>query len=184
MLKVAGFRLFSLIKSTQKKTDPEWLRAHYSTNSVIYHIYGRQININPDAFFKSMKYKHYPYFITFTKIFILFHSETIKKFIPVLFLLIFALGNMPRQYFHEELASHRDSVTACNHAQNAMGCFHQVNFNCHYDNLVVNTVYEAESFNVPVYPVVHSIKYYTLFISPGNPPHPGNKENKGPPALA
>jgi hypothetical protein len=110
--------------------------------------------------------------------------QSIKKIPAFLLILVFTLGNMPRQFFHEVLASHRDSVTSCNHAQKTMGCIHQVNFNCHYDNLVVNTAYEAESFSVPDCIVVHSSNYSNIFNSPGNPLHPGTKENKGPPALS
>jgi len=91
---------------------------------------------------------------------------------------------MPRQFFHETLASHRDSVTSCNHAQKAMGCIHQVNFNCHYDNLVVNTVYEADVNYPPAQTATLPSDYYTFFNSPGTSLHPGNKENKGPPAFS
>lgn len=91
---------------------------------------------------------------------------------------------MPRQFFHETLASHRDSVTSCNHAQKAMGCIHQVNFNCHYDNLVVNTAYEAEVLFTPAHAPASTSDYYIFFPSPGTSPHPDNKDNKSPPALA
>lgn len=98
--------------------------------------------------------------------------------------MVFALGNMPRQFFHEALASHRDTVTNCNHAQKEMGCIHQVNYNCHYDNLVVNTAYESATFAAPVLIIAKLPNRYIFHISPGASPLPGNKVNKGPPAIA
>jgi hypothetical protein len=91
---------------------------------------------------------------------------------------------MPRQFFHETLASHRDTVSNCNHAQKAMGCIHQVNFNCHYDNLVVNTVYDADYLYSITPSKVVANEYYSLFLISRNSTHPGNKENKGPPVNA
>lgn len=91
---------------------------------------------------------------------------------------------MPRQFFHEALASHRDTITNCNHAQKAMGCVHQVNYNCHYDNLVVNTVYESATLFAPDIIIVALKNRYTLYITAGASLLPGNKENKGPPSIA
>jgi hypothetical protein len=91
---------------------------------------------------------------------------------------------MPRQFFHEALACHRDTVTNCNHSQKASGCFHQVNYNCHFDNLVINSVYFAVSFSTPQLVKEFTAEYYSRFNTPGNPPYPGNKENKGPPVVA
>lgn len=110
--------------------------------------------------------------------------QNIKKIPALLLILVFTLGNMPRQFFHEALASHRDSFTNCNHAQKKSGCFHQVNYNCHYDNLVVNTVYEADPLYSPVTTAALASDYYSFVLLSRNSPHPGNNENRGPPLNA
>jgi hypothetical protein len=99
-----------------------------------------------------------------------------------MFLMVFTLGNMPRLFFHETLASHRDTVTNCNHAQKAMGCIHQVTYNCHYDNLVVNTVYESDPLYVPIVINILTGDKIAFFISSPCSKHQRNTENKGPPS--
>jgi len=113
----------------------------------------------------------------------LFQSGIIKKITAVLFLTAFVLGNMPRQFFHEALANHRDTVSDCNHAQKAMGCIHQVNFNCHYDTLVVNTVYVVDTPDSPTPLTSLQTDHFTLSLSTRSSSLPENNINRGPPAF-
>lgn len=58
-------------------------------------------------------------------------------------LLVFAISVMPKTYFHELLAGHKDG--GCVHPPTKAPCAHQQAFNCHFDDLVVTAPFLKET---------------------------------------
>jgi len=70
------------------------------------------------------------------------HNRTfVQKFLAFFLLLIFILSFTPKIYFHDVIASHKDTSFSCAHTQNVKACFHQKGFNCQVDDLVVKVPY-------------------------------------------
>ena len=54
-------------------------------------------------------------------------------------LAVLCLCSTPKAFLHEAFANHTDQSEACNHP--AKVCIHQGGYDCHFNNLVVNTEY-------------------------------------------
>lgn len=67
-------------------------------------------------------------------------TDTIRKKLAFLLLLVFALSTAPKILFHEALADHKDGLV-CQDADKSVPHFHQPSFHCSFDDLVVSSPY-------------------------------------------
>jgi hypothetical protein len=70
----------------------------------------------------------------------LVRSSTIRKVISFFLLILVAISVVPKAYFHDAIADHRDSVEICGDNSKAAH-LHQNGINCHFDQLVVTSLY-------------------------------------------
>jgi hypothetical protein len=75
-------------------------------------------------------------------------NTTIKKLISFSLLVVFAVSTAPKAYFHDVFADHKDSAEACtDHTKTAH--LHQNGINCHFDQLVVSSLYHFSLASIP-----------------------------------
>jgi hypothetical protein len=67
-------------------------------------------------------------------------KPTIQKIFFSLLLVVFTISFIPKAYFHEVLADHKDFVS-CEHPGAKAACIHQQGFRCDVNDLVVTTPY-------------------------------------------
>ena len=109
------------------------------------------------------------------------NKKTIRQLYSFLLLLVFSVSIVPKIYFHDVVANHKDTISVCDHPEKIKACLHQTGYNCHVDELVVNTPYVILSnvafllANVP-FSEFHS--NYSFFIGRNFLLH---KEGRGPP---
>ncbi|HEX8314205.1 MAG TPA: hypothetical protein VF609_04400 [Flavisolibacter sp.] len=99
-------------------------------------------------------------------------------------LLVFlTISFIPRNYFHDVIADHRDTVT-CDHPVQEGPCVHQKGFNCSFTDLVVTTPYVS---NITVFHCVQPVHHatgtcgYLPLVLPQLHLH---TESRGPPSIA
>ena len=108
-------------------------------------------------------------------------TNTIQKTIAFFLLIVFAISGAPEGYFHDALANHKD-FQACTDNSTAAH-FHQAGINCHFDELVVSSLYH---FSVEPFGEF-SICFFHTKHQPIEASHllqaSISKESRGPPAV-
>ena len=110
-------------------------------------------------------------------------QKTIQKIYSFFLLLVFSLSSLPKIYFHDVIANHKDVVSHCDHPQKVKACLHQATYNCHVEDLVVNATYLIFT-NLPQICLTGLFVDYQAsyrFFSPRN--ELLNKESRGPPSM-
>src|SRR6478672_2477555 len=106
-------------------------------------------------------------------------SNHVKKVINICLLLIFFISMMPRAYFHDVLAHHKDGQRCTlSHKSTAV---HTRGFDCHFDDLVVSAPFTPTS-EQPVQFIFFTHESYA--VSPVAFPLSltcSGTENRGPP---
>ena len=75
-------------------------------------------------------------------------DKPVKKNILALALLfVLAVSVVPKTYFHDLIADHKD-VLACDHSCRTSSHLHHQGFNCHFDDLVVTAPYVFQPFEI------------------------------------
>jgi hypothetical protein len=72
---------------------------------------------------------------------ILKQNPTIRRLISFFLLLVFLVTAVPKAYFHDLVADHKDTITTCNHGNHSSACIHESAINCHFDQLVVSSFF-------------------------------------------
>lgn len=67
--------------------------------------------------------------------------KTIQNLIAVCLLVLFTAGNIPKIYFHDVIANHRDAIITCDHLLKVKTCIHQKVLNCQAEEPVLKTPY-------------------------------------------
>jgi hypothetical protein len=68
------------------------------------------------------------------------HHSTIRRFISFFLLIVLAISVVPKAYFHDVIANHTDTVQVCTDNTRSVH-LHQNGMNCHFDQLVVTSLY-------------------------------------------
>ncbi|HWJ25628.1 MAG TPA: hypothetical protein VNS32_03740 [Flavisolibacter sp.] len=63
-------------------------------------------------------------------------NNTIRKLLAIILLMLFAISAVPKAYFHDLIADHKD-VSFCSEVHKTP-CAHKQGYNCHFDDLVVH----------------------------------------------
>jgi hypothetical protein len=104
-----------------------------------------------------------------------------KNSLALALLFVFAVSVVPKTYFHDLIADHKDILT-CDHSCGTSSHLHPQRFNCHFDDLVVTAPYVFQSCEIlfsvnnlhelnSAYPP--SLLKYEIFY----------KETRGPPSV-
>ena len=109
-------------------------------------------------------------------------KSTIQKFITGFLLVVFSISITPKDFFHQAFANHTDWVGFCSDDLKAPH-LHQSGINCHFDELVVTSLYH---FVIDPFPEVIS-----RFFNKQLPHFEAScllqsfplKENRGPPSI-
>ena len=110
-------------------------------------------------------------------------QNTIQKIYSVFLLIIFSLSVLPKIYFHDVIANHKDTVSVCDHPENLKACLHQSTYKCDVDDLVVKAPYLILPGVQISELTTHFQEYeatYNFFIQGNELLH---KENRGPPMV-
>lgn len=67
-------------------------------------------------------------------------NQAIQKILSAVLLLLFSISIIPKTFFHDAIAHHKD-VAVCLHPQKDAACVHQHGFHCGFDDLVVTAPY-------------------------------------------
>lgn len=110
-------------------------------------------------------------------------QPTIQKFITASLLFLSLVSFLPKAYFHEALANHKDGVN-CPHNGEQTPCVHTQGYNCSFTDLVVTSPYEPAAINVClVKPLLYS-SFNNCFYTPLLSQTFFSAESRGPPAFA
>lgn len=114
------------------------------------------------------------------------NDQHIKKFIAAILLLVFCFSATPKEFLHSWFANHKDFQFAGDYLQHQKDNIPNVTtsfFNCHCDNLVVESPYlnDVEENNLGIYST-HIISLHKPFASYFSIPH-SHFYLRGPPQL-
>jgi hypothetical protein len=111
----------------------------------------------------------------------LMQHSTIRRVISFFLLIVLAISVVPKAYFHDVIANHTDTVQVCSDNTRSVH-LHQNGINCHFDQLVVTSLYHYS-----VDPIAEA--YISRFISFHSGPEPiyflqpsFARESRGPPS--
>ncbi len=94
-------------------------------------------------------------------------NNTIQKFIASLLLLVLLIGQAPKSFFHEAIATHQDEITCLDHSTSTT-CVHPQPFHCGFDKLVVTIPFlTAEAKTVIPFQnsyVLHNSSYHSSYF--------------------
>ncbi|HJW16719.1 MAG TPA: hypothetical protein VJ499_06355 [Flavisolibacter sp.] len=76
---------------------------------------------------------------------------TIRKPVAILLLFVFMVSAMPKAFFHDLVAQHKDTIS-CTHGPVKTNCMHIQGTNCHFDELVVTIPFLYEKYETAVNP--------------------------------
>lgn len=85
-------------------------------------------------------------------------KPTIQKILAFLLLVFLTVSFIPKTYFHDVIADHRDTV-ACDHPVQQGPCVHQKGFNCSFTDLVVTAPYVSSLAGFACLQLIHHPNY-------------------------
>jgi hypothetical protein len=108
-------------------------------------------------------------------------SPLIRKFISAVLLLVFLLSAAPKAYFHDAVAGHKDQPVSCKHVDRNATCVHESHMNCHFDQLVVTSVFHFQALDL--YPVLlnNAVSDYSQYAENPVSGRSTSPDGRGPP---
>ncbi len=98
-------------------------------------------------------------------------------------MLVLMVSTAPKTWFHDAVAHHKDTVAVCNHPLNGSPCLHQSTIDCHFDLLVVTSLYVFKADLFPAGPALSFASFLCAAVAAKTSMRTGSPESRGPPAF-
>lgn len=111
-------------------------------------------------------------------------KNIINRLLALHLVILFAIGNTPKQFLHDAFAVHIDNSHLCDMAGKHQDCMHKASYTCQLEHPVINTDYTSTIYIpaftcLPLFTTDYSI-LNTWFSTSVD----GLKESRGPPSRA